>query len=125
MSTLASKHDMVNSCVIVLRVVVVGTLPGNVPLPLHQQVNVFNASVVGVVQPLRQMLLHVWLKVLVCPLTLKQRNTYWHFDIRRANKRGDGYQCLVLQVLQFLCCMNSVLIKFYIHLPQIFFRLGF
>lgn len=91
MSTLASKHDIVHSYVIVLCVVVVGTLPGNVPLPLHQQVNVFDALAVAVVQPLRQMLLHVWLKVLVCFFTLKQRNTYWHFDIRRANKSGDRY----------------------------------
>lgn len=57
------------------------SVPGNVPLPLHQQVNLLNTSVVGVVQSLRQMLLHEWLKVLVGLLTLKQRNNHWYFDL--------------------------------------------
>lgn len=46
--------------------------PGNVPFPLHQQVNFFNTAVVGVVQPFRQMLLHVRLEVLVCLPALQQ-----------------------------------------------------
>lgn len=45
--------------------------PGYVPLPVNQQVNVFDASIVGVVQPLRQVLLQVRLKVLICFLALE------------------------------------------------------
>lgn len=48
------------------------SVPGNVPFPLHQQVNFFNTAVVGVVQSFRQMLLHVRLEVLVCLPTLQQ-----------------------------------------------------
>lgn len=49
------------------------SVPGNVPLPLHQQMNLLNPSVVGVVQSLWQMLLHVWLEVLFCFLTLERK----------------------------------------------------
>lgn len=48
------------------------SVPGNVPFPLHQQMNFFNTAVVGVVQSFRQMLLHVRLEVLVCLPTLQQ-----------------------------------------------------
>lgn len=43
------------------------------PLPVHQQMNLLDPSVVAVVKSLWQMLLHVWLEVLVCLLTLEQR----------------------------------------------------
>lgn len=58
-------------------------LPGNVPLPLHQQMNVFDATVVGVVQSLWQVLLQVRLKVLLCFLTLKSSNTFKLTEGRR------------------------------------------
>lgn len=45
-------------------------VPGNMPLSLHQQVNVFNPPILGVVQSLRQVLFQIRLKVLLCLLTL-------------------------------------------------------
>lgn len=48
------------------------SVPGNVPFPLHQQVNFFNTAVVGIVQSFRQMLLHVRFEVLVYLSTLQQ-----------------------------------------------------
>lgn len=50
------------------------TIPGNVPFPVHQQMNFLNTAVVGIVQPFGQMLLQIRLEVLVCPSTLNWDN---------------------------------------------------
>lgn len=65
-----------------------GAVPGHVPLPVDQQMDVFNAAVVGVVQSLRQVLLQVGLKVLVCFLTLENKKVLLGFkrDIREMKK---------------------------------------
>ena len=47
-------------------------VPGNVPLPLHQEMDVLDATVVGVVQAFGKVLLQVGLKVLLRFLTLSQ-----------------------------------------------------
>lgn len=46
-------------------------LPGDVPLPLHEQVDVLDPAVVGVVEPLGQVLLQVRLEVLSRHFALK------------------------------------------------------
>lgn len=51
----------------------VETLPGHVPLPLHQQMNFLNASIVSVVQSFWKVLLQVGFEVLLCFLTLKDK----------------------------------------------------
>lgn len=48
---------------------------GHVPLPVHEQVHVLDASVVGVVQAFGQVLLQVRLEVLIGHLTLKQERS--------------------------------------------------
>lgn len=50
-------------------------VPGNVPLPVHQEMDILNALIVGVVQSLWQVLLQVRFEVLVCFLTLQENNT--------------------------------------------------
>lgn len=52
----ASKHQISGSRVFILMtvfIVIIGywLLPGNVPLPLHQKVDVLDPAVVGVVKP--------------------------------------------------------------------------
>lgn len=64
------------------------SVPGNVPFPLHQQVNFFNAAVVGVVQSFRQMLLHIRLEVLVCLPTLQQ------ITVQQWQKEGQLHVCI-------------------------------
>lgn len=49
-------------------------VPGNVPLPVHQEMDILNALIVGVVQSLWQVLLQVRFEVLVCFLTLQENN---------------------------------------------------
>lgn len=50
------------------------TVPCDVPLSVHQQVDFLDASIVGVMQPFGQVLLQVRLKVLLRLLTLQQRS---------------------------------------------------
>jgi hypothetical protein len=51
------------------------TVPGHMPLPLHQKMDVFDAAVVGVVQPFGKVLLQVRLEVLLRFFTLNKTNT--------------------------------------------------
>jgi len=46
------------------------TVPGHVPLPVHHQVDVLDATAVGIVQPLGKVLLQVRLEVLLGLFTL-------------------------------------------------------
>ena len=51
------------------------TVPGHMPLPLHQKMDVLDAAVVGVVQPFGKVLLQVRLEVLLRFFTLNKTNT--------------------------------------------------
>ena len=49
------------------------------PFPLHHNMDVLNAAVVGIVEPFGQMLLQVWLKVLAWLLALRGVRTHMLF----------------------------------------------
>ena len=104
------KYNTVSGC----------DVPRDMPLPVHQQMDVLYPPVVGIVQPFGEVLLQVWLEVLVWLLTLnitRERLTQTVDNIDSITSRIFILRevrvniCSILMPHTLSCCLSSLNVK--------------